>query len=289
MLILHVIISSQILVSHENNIYSSFQNLKKNSNAWNTADKMITQVMIVTIVFLAIELVFLIVGLNMFNDRFNIILLIGDAGVGKTHIINRYVKNQLPMTIVPTIGVEFATKTVTLKEGGTIKAQIWDTAGQEKYRSITSAHYRKAVGALLVYDVTKDKSFISLQKWLEEIRMHADNDIVLMLVGNKVDLVEKNPQQRRVTKEEAEQLAKENNLLFEESSALLDINISYAFQKLLEEIYDQKSRLISEPSFIKNKQSNQEYVKSLIDSKNLKDNNNKNNNNLNQNNFCDCN
>ncbi len=93
---------------------------------------------------------------------------------------------------MPTIGVEFATKTVTLKDGGKIKAQIWDTAGQEKYRAITSAHYRKAVGALLVYDITKEKTFESLEKWLEEIRKHADQDIVLMLVGNKLDLTEKN-------------------------------------------------------------------------------------------------
>ena len=131
------------------------------------------------------------------------IVLVGDAGVGKTHIINRYVKGQIPHTIIPTIGIEFATKTVTLRDGGTIKTQIWDTAGQEKYRSITSAHYRKAVGALLVYDVTKEKTFESIKRWLEEIRQHADRDIVLMLVGNKVDITNEYPQQRKVSKEES--------------------------------------------------------------------------------------
>ncbi|KAL4460416.1 hypothetical protein ABPG74_000167 [Tetrahymena malaccensis] len=178
------------------------------------------------------------------------IVLVGDAGVGKTHIINRYVKGQLPHAIIPTIGIEFATKTVTLRDGGTIKTQIWDTAGQEKYRSITSAHYRKAVGALLVYDVTKEKSFESIQRWLEEIRLHADKDIVLMLVGNKVDLIHKNPEQRKVSKIEATNFAKQNGLLFEESSALFDVNINDVFERLLEEIYDQKCRLQSERSLI---------------------------------------
>lgn len=158
------------------------------------------------------------------------IVLVGDAGVGKTHIINRYVKGQLPHAIIPTIGIEFATKTVTLRDGGMIKTQIWDTAGQEKYRSITSAHYRKAVGAFLVYDITKEKSFESVQRWLQEIRLHADRDIVLMLVGNKLDLANNSPSQRRVTTQEAANFAKENNLLFTESSALYDLNVSSAFE-----------------------------------------------------------
>lgn len=76
--------------------------------------------------------------------------------------------------------------------------QIWDTAGQERYRSITSAHYRRAVGALLVYDVTRKRTFLSASKWLEELRQNAEPDIVVMMVGNKVDLCEKDPSLREV-------------------------------------------------------------------------------------------
>lgn len=86
-----------------------------------------------------------------------------------------------------TIGVEFATRTLRL-EKNTIKAQIWDTAGQERYRAITSAYYRGAVGALVVYDITKKTSFDNAERWLSELREHADPDIVILLVGNKCDL-----------------------------------------------------------------------------------------------------
>eukprot|EP01057_Protomagalhaensia_wolfi_P000799 Protomagalhaensia_wolfi_Nauph_80__798@NODE_145_length_3444_cov_52_757709_g108_i0_p5_GENE_NODE_145_length_3444_cov_52_757709_g108_i0NODE_145_length_3444_cov_52_757709_g108_i0_p5_ORF_typecomplete_len125_score21_15Ras/PF00071_22/6_8e31Roc/PF08477_13/2_4e19Arf/PF00025_21/2_8e11SRPRB/PF09439_10/5_5e05MMR_HSR1/PF01926_23/0_00015Gtr1_RagA/PF04670_12/0_00029FeoB_N/PF02421_18/0_0039TniB/PF05621_11/0_0052AAA_22/PF13401_6/0_0098GTP_EFTU/PF00009_27/0_13_NODE_145_length_3444_cov_52_757709_g108_i011051479 len=87
------------------------------------------------------------------------IILVGDATVGKTHLLSRYTRGTLPRTPQPTVGVEFATHIVPLAVGGTVKAQIWDTAGQERYRSITAAHYRRAVGALLVFDVTKMQTF----------------------------------------------------------------------------------------------------------------------------------
>jgi Rab family protein len=95
--------------------------------------------------------------------------LIGDVNVGKTCLLVRYHKNQLPKSLSSTIGVEFATKNVTMKDGSTVKAQLWDTAGQEKYRAITVAHYRKALGALIVYDITKRSSFENVKFWLESL------------------------------------------------------------------------------------------------------------------------
>jgi small GTP-binding protein len=86
-----------------------------------------------------------------------------------------------------TIGVEFATRSIQV-DGKTIKAQIWDTAGQERYRAITSAYYRGAVGALLVYDIAKHLTYENVERWLKELRDHADQNIVIMLVGNKSDL-----------------------------------------------------------------------------------------------------
>lgn len=95
-----------------------------------------------------------------YNFLFKIII-IGDAGVGKTNIMSRYLNGKLPRNVLPTMGVEYASKPVVLKNGQTVKAQLWDTAGQERFRAITSAHYRKSLGALIVYDVTDRRSFES--------------------------------------------------------------------------------------------------------------------------------
>ena len=115
------------------------------------------------------------------------IVLIGDSGVGKSNLLSRFTRNEFNLESKSTIGVEFATKSIQA-EGKTIKAQIWDTAGQERYRAITSAYYRGAVGALLVYDISKHGTFENVERWLKELRDHAEANIVVMLVGNKSDL-----------------------------------------------------------------------------------------------------
>ena len=128
------------------------------------------------------------------------IVIIGEAGVGKTHLLSKYIKGTLPKNPTSTIGVEFATRTVPLPSGGTVKAQIWDTAGQERYRAITCAHYRRSIGALLVYDITNRMSFDSIEdKWRKELLENGDENIVLLLVGNKSDLEDR----REVSFEEA--------------------------------------------------------------------------------------
>eukprot|EP00931_Biecheleriopsis_adriatica_P056381 TRINITY_DN3340_c0_g1_i1.p1 TRINITY_DN3340_c0_g1~~TRINITY_DN3340_c0_g1_i1.p1 ORF type:complete len:219 (+),score=28.40 TRINITY_DN3340_c0_g1_i1:41-697(+) len=174
-------------------------------------------------------------------DHLYKIVLVGDATVGKTHLLSRYIKDTLPKNPTATIGVEFATQTVRLAAGGTVKAQIWDTAGQERYRAITSAHYRRAVGALLVYDVTKQPSFANCLKWMEELRQSAEPDIVIVLVGNKVDLVEKDPSVRQVYFDAAREFASQHGLIFSEASAITSHNVKFVFEKLLQEIYDQSS------------------------------------------------
>jgi Ras-related protein Rab-11A/Ras-related protein Rab-11B len=133
--------------------------------------------------------------------------------------------------------VEFATKSITA-EGKTIKAQIWDTAGQERYRAITSAYYRGAVGALLVYDISKHGSFENVERWLKELRDHAEPNIVVMLVGNKSDL----KQFRAVETDEAMSFAETHNLAFIETSALDSTGVDTAFQRILTEIYRLMSR-----------------------------------------------
>jgi Ras-related protein Rab-11A len=132
-------------------------------------------------------------------------------------------------------------------EGRTVKAQIWDTAGQERYRAITSAYYRGALGALLVYDVTKPTTFDNVQRWLKELRDHADANIVIMLIGNKTDL----KHLRAVATEDAQSYAEKEGLSFIETSALEATNVEKAFQTILGEIY----RIISKKSLSSNEPS----------------------------------
>ena len=116
------------------------------------------------------------------------IVLVGDSGVGKTNLLTRFSKNEFSLESKTTIGVEFATKTITTETGHVIKAQIWDTAGQDRYRAIASSYYKGAAGALVVYDITKPQSFENVDKWLKEVREHGAENMVLMLIGNKSDL-----------------------------------------------------------------------------------------------------
>lgn len=129
-------------------------------------------------------------------------VLIGDSGVGKSNLLSRFTRNEFNLDSKSTIGVEFATRSIQV-DSKTIKAQIWDTAGQERYRAITSAYYRGAVGALLVYDISKHQTYENVTRWLKELRDHADANIVIMLVGNKSDL----RHLRAVPTEEAKQFA----------------------------------------------------------------------------------
>ncbi|EPS93053.1 hypothetical protein FOMPIDRAFT_1026640 [Fomitopsis schrenkii] len=167
------------------------------------------------------------------------VVLIGDSGVGKSNLLSRFTRNEFNLETKSTIGVEFATRSITV-DGKTLKAQIWDTAGQERYRAITAAYYRGAVGALLVYDISKHQTYVNVTRWLKELRDHADSNIVIMLVGNKSDL----KHLRAVPTDEAKAFATENNLSFMETSALDASNVESAFQTILTDIY----RIVSSKS-----------------------------------------
>eukprot|EP01071_Lankesteria_metandrocarpae_P004117 Lankesteria_metandrocarpae@DN3384_c0_g1_i1.p1 len=160
------------------------------------------------------------------------IVLIGDSGVGKTNLLSRFTRDEFNLESKSTIGVEFATKSV-VTEGKVVKAQIWDTAGEERYRAITSAYYRGAVGALLVYDISKRLSFEHIERWLKELREYADPNIVILLVGNKSDL--KNL--RAVDQSDSAKFAEKEGLAFIETSALEATNVDKAFNRILTEIY----------------------------------------------------
>ncbi|XP_011016542.1 PREDICTED: ras-related protein RABA4d-like [Populus euphratica] len=176
------------------------------------------------------------------------IVLIGDSAVGKSQLLARFARNEFTVDSKATIGVEFQTKTLAM-HNKTVKAQIWDTAGQERYRAVTSAYYRGAVGAMLVYDMTKRQSFDHMARWLEELRGHADKRIIIMLIGNKCDL----GSLRAVPAEDAKEFAQRENLFFMETSALEATNVETAFLTMLTEIY----RIISKRTLSGNDESDE--------------------------------
>ncbi|KAJ7541785.1 hypothetical protein O6H91_10G076600 [Diphasiastrum complanatum] len=160
------------------------------------------------------------------------VVLIGDSGVGKSNLLSRFTRNEFSLESKSTIGVEFATRSINV-DGKLIKAQIWDTAGQERYRAITSAYYRGAVGALLVYDITRHVTFENVKRWLKELKDHTDSNIVVMLVGNKSDL----RHLRAVSVEDGQLFSEREALYFMETSALESTNVENAFKQILTQIY----------------------------------------------------
>ncbi|KAF7292270.1 Ras-related protein [Mycena kentingensis (nom. inval.)] len=165
------------------------------------------------------------------------VVLIGDSGVGKSNLLSRFTRGEFNPESKSTIGVEFATRSIEV-EGKIVKGQVWDTAGQERFRALTSAYYRGAVGALIVYDISKHQSFDNVPRWIQELR---DNNPAfaagelnqIMLVGNKSDLVNL----RAVRTEEGTELAQEYGMGFMETSALDASNVEEAFQTILTDIY----------------------------------------------------
>ena len=137
------------------------------------------------------------------------IIIIGDAAVGKSNILTRYIKNEFCQNQKSTVGVELGIKFIKIK-GVNAKIQIWDTAGQERYRAITSSYYKGSHGCFIVYDITNQSSFDNVEKWYEHVQKEAGKDISIILVGNKSDL----ENERKVSKEKGEDLAKNLNCPF---------------------------------------------------------------------------
>jgi Ras-related protein Rab-11A len=160
------------------------------------------------------------------------VVLVGDSSVGKTNIMSKYLKNEFHEDSKATVGVEFGSKQFTI-EGHSIKAQIWDTAGQERYKAITSAYYKGAKGAFIVYDITRKNSFDSIDKWVNDLTASADKKLTILVIGNKCDLED----QRQVTKEQGEAKASSLQVAFLETSALSGENLNKAFEMMMNEIY----------------------------------------------------
>ncbi|KAK9050746.1 hypothetical protein SSX86_030285 [Deinandra increscens subsp. villosa] len=174
------------------------------------------------------------------------IVLLGDSGVGKSNLLARFARNEFYSNSKSTIGVEFQTQKLEVN-GREIKAQIWDTAGQERFRAVTSAYYRGAVGALVVYDVSRRQTFDSVGRWLNELHTHCDMNVITILVGNKSDLKDA----REVSTTDGKSLAESRSLFFIETSALDSSNVNAAFQTIVKEIYNILSKKVIQSQELK--------------------------------------
>ena len=162
------------------------------------------------------------------------ILLLGDSSVGKTCFLMRYVNNTFQDVHMSTIGLDYKLKSVQLDDGNIIKIQIWDTAGQDRFRSITKNYYKGAHGIILIYDITNKQTFQNVQNWITTIKEEVSDKVKIVLVGNKIDEEES----RKVTTEEGQQMAKQYGLDFHETSAKTGINIDSTFKEISQKIFE---------------------------------------------------
>ncbi|KAL0124225.1 hypothetical protein PUN28_006220 [Cardiocondyla obscurior] len=164
-------------------------------------------------------------------------ILLGDSGVGKTSLLVQFDTGRFqPGNFAATVGIGFTNKVVNVDDTP-IKLQIWDTAGQERFRSVTHAYYRDAHALLLLYDVTNKTSYDNIRAWLSEIREHANEDVVIMLLGNKSDC----GTERVVKREDGERLAQEYKVPFMETSAKTGLNVDLAFLAVARDLKARKS------------------------------------------------
>ena len=159
------------------------------------------------------------------------LILINDSFVAKSNILLKYLKNEFDPNSRATVGVEFGTKNIIINNKK-IKIQIWDTAGQERYRSITSAYYKGAKGALIVYDITRKCTFDNIDKWISDLKLNGDKNICIVILGNKSDLDDK----REVSKGDGIKKSEMYKTAFLETSALNGDNIGKAFDEIIDQI-----------------------------------------------------
>ena len=163
------------------------------------------------------------------------LLLLGDSSVGKTSILLKYISNKFDESSISTVGVDYMDKIIDYNKFK-IKLQIWDTSGEEKFRTITKNFYRNADGLLVVFDLTKKESYVHIKSWINEAKENNDK-LKTILIGNKLDLKD----ERIVAIDVAKQFAEKNNLKYIETSAKDGTNINESFQAIIDLLFDGKS------------------------------------------------
>ena len=177
------------------------------------------------------------------------ILLLGDSSVGKTCFLMRYTDNTFQDIHMSTIGLDYKLKNVQLENGKMVKIQVWDTAGQDRFRSITKNYYKGAHGIVLIYDVTENKSFENVKNWMNQIKEEISDKVSIILIGNKID----DEEHRKVTTEQGESMAKEFGIMFFECSAKTGENIDGIFNDLVRKVVDNFSKSSDSGQKLKNK------------------------------------
>ena len=162
------------------------------------------------------------------------IITLGDSHVGKSCLIIKFIENKFSNSYVSTIGFDLKHKQIILKDGNKVRLTLFDTAGQERFRSLAKNYIRKANGILLIYDISDKSTFISIEKWMENIQDEIDDKIPIILVGNKSDLNDK----RKVSTEEGKKKAKEYGFPFYETSCKTGVNVNKCFIELAELVYE---------------------------------------------------
>lgn len=215
---------------------------------------------------------------SIYCDKTYKILLLGDSSVGKTCFLLRYIEDTFTENHISTIGVDYKTKFVNIidddnlskdqkeengleKQNGIntgakekmVKLQIWDTAGQDRFRCITKNYLRGSNGIMLIYDITNSSSFTNIKNWIAQIKESLGDTVAITLVGNKLDLEEN---LRKVTKEQGEALALEYNFKFLETSVKLNKNINKAFENLALDILKNKDKTNQNTNGLKMRNSN---------------------------------
>ena len=167
------------------------------------------------------------------------ILLLGDATVGKTCFLMRYVDNTFQDSHMSTVGLDYKIKTLQMEDGKNVKIQIWDTAGQDRFRSITKNYYKGAHAIILIFDVTNHDSFDNVSVWINQIKEEVSEKVCIVLVGNKIDEVDK----RKVLKEDGENIASEYKLDYFECSAKTGENIETVFQEVVKTMVENYTKI----------------------------------------------
>ena len=178
---------------------------------------------------------------NMIDDYINTllydslfkILIVGDINTGKTAILDQFTNGHFEHSYISTIGIDFNVKIIPLDKDTKVKLQVWDTCGQERFRSLTRSYYRNTQAIIIVYDITSRESFEKSKVWMKELENYVDKSVFIVLVGNKNDLYLK----RQVEYFEGHKLAEENFMDFFETSAKYDNNIETLFKFIGDKLY----------------------------------------------------